>query len=397
MLILFFITTISSSLILPAWQNSDEPFHYIYIKTLLHENRLPTHTETYQAAHPPVYYSLSALWALPFKSKSPGFLDHWIRFLSVLMGLGALFFIYLLGRDCLDDAWLASGIVAVAAANPAFMVMCSVLNNDPCTFFFSAAAIYLIIRWTRNGGSIRSAALCALAVGLCCLVKFSSTLLVLFFVFYYLLHPENRKRKWMQVFGELFVFGAVFLVVCSWWFILGYLRIGDKVFFNPVTALDPHPLYIPANMYWFAKINMLNFWMPMDYLRGYPVNIPVAIKAGYLGLSCMGIVLILLCILRYLNREANFQKHLVISFAAMILTYIVQMHFLNMKFPVAQARYMFIILGPVLALALIPLKEVLKTRFVHVMYFVAAGGFAMNLIWIFLYFSGIEPPNFHVQ
>ena len=395
-LVLFFIAAAGSCFTLPDWQSSDEPFHYYYVKILLHEHRLPSHQETYQAAHPPVYYGLAALWALPFKSADAGFLDNWIRLLSVFLGLGTLGFVYLIGRDGTGSAWAGVCMAALVAGNPAFLALSSVVSNDSCVFFACACAIWLMIKSAHSGGGVKSAALCGLAAGLCCLTKISSTILIPFFFVYYCFHPDVRARGAVSAAAEFAMFCGAALVLCSWWFILGYLRIGDKVLFNPVSALNPNPLYIPENFLWFMKMNMLNFWLPMDYLRGGPAGAPMAIKAGYFGASCLGLLLVLRSAIRVFKQENPRARHLVAASAAACLVFLVQMCMFNMKVPVAQARYAFTILGPVTLLAAISLKDIAGKWFPHTTVAVAIAGLGMNMVWAFVCFAGMAPLPFHI-
>jgi len=164
---LFFVVCVCYSLCTPRWLYADEPFHYYYIKAIMHEGRLPTHTESYEAAHPPLYYLAATAWSLPFKEKYAGFLDNWIRLLSALMGAATVFVIYRIGRDCLDAPWLGAGMAVFAAANPVLAVTGSVISNDIAVILASNTAMYLMLRMCRNGGAVKTDAICGAAAGVC--------------------------------------------------------------------------------------------------------------------------------------------------------------------------------------------------------------------------------------
>jgi len=395
LLALFFVTAVCYSLLLPDWQNSDEPFHFIYIRTLVKEHRFPRHEETYQAAHPPLYYTVAAAWAYPFRNRTSGFLDNWIRLLSVLMGTVTIFIIYRTGRDFLDSEWLGACMATLAAVNPSFVVMNSVVNNDAGVILACTATFYLMLRWTAEGGSMKAAVLSGIAAGICCLVKISANLMVVFFCVYYFFLPGNLRRGWFKVISELAVFALVFLAVCAWWTILGYYRIGDRILFNPVTELNPNPLHIPVNLFWFARISMSNVWMPMDYLRGFPHDVHVVMKILYFGASCVcaGLIAASLPLSRKLDR---FRRHIIMLFAFSLLVYLAQMYVYNLKIHVAQARYMFIIISPVAAMISFSLSELAGRRFRAVVFFSCAGGFAIHCIWAFVYIANIAGPGFNI-
>jgi 4-amino-4-deoxy-L-arabinose transferase-like glycosyltransferase len=391
----FFAMAIIFSICIPTWQNSDEPFHYYYVKYLLRDHRLPTRDETYQAAHPPLYYLMATAWTEPFKNRGPDFMDKWIRIMSALMGTATVYFLYRIGRDCFGSAWTGAAMAVFAAVNPMFVCASSVLNNDIGVIFSTTVALFLItFLLNKKGGSPRTALICGIAAGVCCLFKISANFLPLFFVFIYLFHPTNRGRGFVRLSREIFIFFVAFAAVCAWWYIRGYFIIGDKLVYNFDKAYPPNPLYVPSNFFWFAKNIMLSLWLPNDYLRGEPSNLPLAMKLFYFGLSGIIIFLVGLCVFKYCKKLAPIQKHLVSGFLFCLILFLLQQVVLNMKLPNAQARYMFPMYCALALVIVIPLKEAAGQRFPKAVIIAAAIGMIFNLIWAFALLLPCPGPSF---
>ncbi len=393
--ILFFAAALACSLRIPVWLNSDEPFHFIYISTILNERRMPTHQETYQAAHPPAYFLAAAAWDLPFRNKSKSAQDHWVRVLSALMGAVTIYLLFLIGKNGLGSAALGAAMAAFAALSPAFLVMNSVVNNDPAAILACTAAIYLILKLTREKAGFRAAALCGAAAGACCLVKINANFLPVFFVVFYFFHPANSGKPRVRVVAEIAVFCAVFLAVATPWYIAGYLRIGNKILFNPVTALKPNPLYVPANLFWFLKTHALNFWLPNDYLRGNPMGLPTAIKIAYLSLSAVCAALAVAGIVAAVGLKDKLRRHILLSFGFCTLIYLAQQASLNMQMPVAQARYAFIMIAPMAALVMSPFTKLKPASFEKIVYASAATALLLQAVWLLIFLAGLTPPPFN--
>lgn len=392
----FLAIAVLYSLMMPAWLNSDEPFHYKYVKIIQTERRVPKHNETYQAAHPPLYYSVAAVWGLPFRSASSDTQNHWLRLMSVVFGTFTILIIYRIGRDALGSPALGAGMAAFAAINPAFVVMNSVVNNDTAAILACSAAIYLILMINRNGGGVWRAAACGAASGLCCLVKINANLIPVFFLFFYALHPGNRTRRASAVCMEIVVYFLVFAALASSWFVAGYLNLGDRVFFNPVNETSPNYLHIPGNLLWFVKTHALNFWIPQDYLRGYPMNLPFILKLLYFIMSAIVILLATAGLVWAARAKPGLERHAMLSFYICAVVYLAQMAVYNAQMPVAQARYAYIIIAPIAAMAAAPAKRLLGARFGAFLFVCVIVGFALHLAWSLWLMRSIGPMPFTV-
>lgn len=393
----FFAVAVLYSRCIPLWMNSDEPFHYYYIKTIMNERRLATHEDTYEAAQPPLYYAAAAVWAAPFSGAKPDFLDRWLRLFSVVLGTLVLYVMYRIGRDCFGDGWLGAGMALFAAANPMFAAASAVVNNDIAVTLACSAAIYFILKTTARGGGFAAAAACGAAAGAACLVKFNASLLVPFFCLFYFFHPELRPRPWTRRVAEIAVFCLVCAAVCAWWYAWRYASIGNSLNLNPDLTLKPTPLYLPGNFAWFVKANMMNFWLPQDYLRGYPVNFPFAGKLLYFGLSAACVVAAVFCVARTRRSLPAPQRSAIVWFVFCFAAFLGQMFLVNLTVEAAQARYMFTILAPAALLVILPFRQWLGQKLIPAFIAAAALALASHLVWALVFLLPIKGPNFVIN
>lgn len=397
LVVAFAVVAVCYALSIPPWQNSDEPFHYFYVKALLYEKRLPTHDETYQSAHPPLYYAMAAVWALPFKGRDARFLDVWIRLLSVVLGAVSVYFLFRIGRDCFGSAEAGFGMAVLAAVNPMFAAASAVVNNDAGVIFASTIALYVMLFAMRKPGGPRAVVVCGVAAGVSCLFKINANFLPVFFCIFYFFHPENRGRGRAVLAAEVALFCAVFLAVCSWWYILGFFRLGDGVLFNPLGECVPNPLYVPANAYWFVKTMMLNFWLVNDYLRGAPYGLPMVLKALYFGMSVVLVLVVAACVVPALKKMDGTRRHQLFGMFFCLVLFLGQQYKLNsMVGSVAQARYVFVMYAAVAAVVILPLREVAGAWFEKIILVACTAGFLLHFVWIFLYLRHISEINFGI-
>lgn len=395
-LLVFFVVSVIYSQTIPVWQNSDEPFHYYYIASLLYDHKLPDQETTYQSTHPPMYYMMAAVWTLPFKNKPIEFRLFWIRLLSAVMGTISVYYIYLFGKEAFDSGWIGAAMASLAVINPMFVCASAVCNNDIGVIMACSIALFLMINLLKNGGNKKTAAICGLAAGICCLFKITASYLPPFFIFLYVFHSSNRGRKLFDIIGELIIFVIFFSLVCGWWYIIGYMNIGDLILFNRPAGLYPTPLYVPSNFIWFTKSMMMTFWLPHDYLRGQPAAAPMVLKLLYVSLSAIIIFLSGFCLFRTRNKLSISHRHMINCCFAGLMIYLTQEAIHNMSLPTAQARYMFHMYGLLAAVVVLPISGIKECTLVKGVIGVTVAGIVLHLIWAFVYFLPCLPPPFVV-
>jgi 4-amino-4-deoxy-L-arabinose transferase-like glycosyltransferase len=208
----------------PIFEASDEIWHYAVVRELVTHHKLPVQTpgqETtwvQEGSQPPLYYLLGALVTAgvdisdyeenrilnPFpKIGRPGATDnvnlvahppgqspmqggttlavYLIRWLSLLMGAGTVYFAWRLartlapGRDAL--ALLAAALVAF---NPMVIFINASVNNDNLLMLLSTLSLWLIARELTDPSGLRwrDTLLLSIAIGLAMLTKLSGAILL---------------------------------------------------------------------------------------------------------------------------------------------------------------------------------------------------------------------------
>jgi 4-amino-4-deoxy-L-arabinose transferase-like glycosyltransferase len=196
-LVLFILLGIIYALITPAFEASDELWHYPMIRHLADGNPLPVQVFDpelagpwkQEASQPPLYYYLGAAltfwidasdmdsvrWENPHVDNGiitadgntnlvvhDPMLDPWqgtllairiIRFASVLMGAVTVYFTYRIAKEVLPERpEIALGAAAAVAFNPMFLFISGAVNNDNLVIPLATLALFLMIRLVRNAG-----------------------------------------------------------------------------------------------------------------------------------------------------------------------------------------------------------------------------------------------------
>jgi len=202
------------SVVTPSWEAFDEWGHYLYVRRVIEERRLPSvvspasGSEVEMRIQPPLFYVLAAVatcWVRMDSEAEPVVNAWWsyggntqtgvnmmvhssgrptpcpdctsssliaIRLLSALLGTVAVWLAYCLGSLLFPDRpALALSATAVTAFTPTFVFLGSVVNNDIGAAVFGVAAVYYLARWLVLRGWWGDAALFLLCYGLAALTK----------------------------------------------------------------------------------------------------------------------------------------------------------------------------------------------------------------------------------
>ncbi len=274
LLLLFFLTGIAYSLVVPPFETPDEIYHYAFARHLATGNGLPiqgpekTGPWEHEGSQPPLYYSLVGLVTMGIDQSDfdeiavlnpranlgnplyPGNKNLTLysaqqrplrgvnlavrmgRWLSVLLGTLTVLLTYLLSRYAFPgDRWsrlLTTGLVATI---PQFTFISASVSNDSIVSASSTAVLaYLavlserarrqrLIRWWEWVGL-------GLLLGLAALSKLQGLGLLPLTGIIVLLIARMQKDWWVILRAGLLLAGPV-LVVAGWWYVRNWQLYGD--------------------------------------------------------------------------------------------------------------------------------------------------------------------------
>jgi hypothetical protein len=317
----FVIVGVVYAVVTPLFEVSDELWHYPMVKRLAGGLGLPVQDSAnvgpwrQEGSQPPLYYAVMALatrwidtgdigqvrWLNPHADNgiitsdgNNNIVVHtsreawpWhgaalavrlVRLLSVLLGAGVVYFTYRLALELAPGQYaLALAAAAFAGFTPMFVFISASVNNDTLAVFFSAAALWLMAKWIKEGERkkeeerrekeagrrwstlpIRELVLMGAILGGAALSKESALglfPLVGAVVLYAHLKAagffDRDRFAWRAVrlslipcaLSLLLVFGFAALV-CGWWYWRNYQLYGDWLGWNAFVAIvgkRPHP------------------------------------------------------------------------------------------------------------------------------------------------------------
>ncbi len=287
------------AVVTPLFEISDELWHYPMVKTLADGNGLPVQDPAnvgpwrQEGSQPPLYYLLMGFitrwidtgdiaqvrWINPHadnglitQDRNNNIVIHtnrenwpWsgavlairlIRLLSVLLGVGTVYFTYRLALELMPEQYgLALASAAFAAFTPMFLFISASVNNDNLAIFCSAGALWLLARWLRSPPQKIGWPHIWLGVLLGCGALSKQSALGLWPIAGAVLVYAQFSRKkhevsnplgfgiWRLGFEILIVFGLA-LLLSFWWYWRNYQLYGDWLGWNTFIAIvgrRPHP------------------------------------------------------------------------------------------------------------------------------------------------------------
>ncbi|TET52058.1 MAG: DUF2029 domain-containing protein, partial [Anaerolineales bacterium] len=154
---------------------------------------------------------------------------HLIRLLSVLCGAGTVAGVFLVAGEILPTRpGVALASAAVAAFNPLFIFISSVVNNDATAACLCTLALWLAIRSARLGFTRKRLIGLGVVVGLALLSKVSALALLILAALALLLTWLRERDRRALLTGGLTVVGLATLVA-AWWYIRNWALYGDPL------------------------------------------------------------------------------------------------------------------------------------------------------------------------
>ncbi len=245
----------------PVFEANEELWHFGYIEHLRETGSLPEQDiyrrDTVFRQHgsqPPLYYALMALATAPFSledlevyrrlnphvtASQPGAFGNKnlvahdesqarfggaglavlaIRVIGLLLGAGAIVFVYKIG-ELLAPQRLTVAFVAAAITglNPMFIFVTASVNNDSLAMLLNGAIVWLLLRLLRDGFSLRYTFAIALLFAFTSLTKLTGLALApIALGVAVAAFRKTRDRGGLQTY--LYVLALLWLLIAGWWF-----------------------------------------------------------------------------------------------------------------------------------------------------------------------------------
>ena len=315
----FFVLGLLYGVMNPTMEGPDEICHYPYIAHLadgrglpIQDPRNPTLMEQ-EASQPPLYYALMAalsFWiddsdlpsvrylnphaqiGIPLAQDNKNILIHrreferfpwrgtvlavhWVRFWSLLMGVGTLGCLYALAKRALpQQPEIALGALVLAAFNPQFIFISASVNNDNLVILLSTAALGVMARWAQGERSLKTLGIGGALIGLACLSKLSALGLVPLAGLALALHPAQTAwvayrrtgrirckflRRWL---GEYALVIGIAALLAGWWYLRNWALYGDPTGLNAMLDVFGKRTHQPtlAEMWDEFRGLRISFW-----------------------------------------------------------------------------------------------------------------------------------------
>ncbi len=273
LILVYLLLGVIYSFATPVFEASDEIWHYPVVREIRNQHQLPVQTPgektdwAQEGSQPPLYYTLAALLTIgvddgdyeavmirnPFvKAGIPGtpdnvnFIAHppgqgpWqggtvlavylIRWLSLLMGAGTVYFSWRLARTVYPRM---SGVALLAAAivafNPMTIFINASVNNDALMMLLTTATLWLLadeLMAGKPGVRLGRTLLLGALLGMAALTKVSA-LMLLPATALALTLVAWRQRDWRSWFVRGIILVLMIGLIAGWWYVRNWQLYGD--------------------------------------------------------------------------------------------------------------------------------------------------------------------------
>lgn len=330
LLVLFGVLAAVYSVTTPLFEAPDEVWHFSFIHAVATMGELPVQSTEVknvwlrESGQPPLYHWLAAQMVRPFPladfpdivyfnpnhpfvtsfsdSLTPNLFIHTsqeaypyqgavlaahvARLLSVVWGVGAVWGVYAVMRQVWpQQREMALWATAVAAFNPAFLFISSVINNDITVACLAIWVMWSLIRYVQEKPTHSDNARLGLLLGLALLSKLSALALLPLTAVALLLRWRDERDNRRLLTSAAIIYGLA-AALAGWWFARNWLLYGDLLGWSAwFVNINTHTLT------WTALLGQLgdvgrSFWQP------YPGLFPEAVFTGlavWVGLATVGL------------------------------------------------------------------------------------------------------------
>ena len=269
---------------IPPGEGVDEAAHLDYVRHVKEKRALPIQPVTREAGvevwmghHPPLYYVLGALaiswtdtgdfdkafrpnphfvWRENDGRNGWNVMSHFgqdefpwhgsvlslqiMRLLGVALACVALYAIYRSAELMFPEhPWIALGVAAVVAFNPAFIFMSSTVHHDVLQMTIFALAVWWLMRFLKKPERPYDAILAGLLVGAAMLTKLSGLALALVMGLA-LFAQALRDQDWRSFVRRSLVSYGTALLLAGWWYLRNLLLYGDMLGWRMFLNIHSH-------------------------------------------------------------------------------------------------------------------------------------------------------------
>jgi hypothetical protein len=328
-LAVYLVLALWYSLASPLYEPTDELRHFRYVRHLVAFRELPVQGAgaRAQSHHPPLYYALGALtirwvpipeevyyeppgnpywgyryWEVSDDNKNqyihgaqerPPFRGivlgvYLVRWLTMLMGAGAVWLTYCLGLEIASGVpLLATGGAALVALNPQFIYLSGAVNNDVPAALCSAAVMLVCVRVLRRGPRFQTDVVLGVLLGLALLTKFNLLVLLGLVLLVHLIAAWRTRSAWVFIRGGL-VTVVLVVLIAGWWFWRNQVLYGDLTGVNKVNELWAGTE--PSESWWSLWQSLPYLWSSLWGRFGFgQVPLPQPVYQGLLALCTIGL------------------------------------------------------------------------------------------------------------
>lgn len=358
------------AVLIPPWQNPDEPAHYNYVRQLA-EGRLPVieptdwdaalvpippdrrdppvERMTYEDHQPPLFYALS----LPVYELSGGSLLA-LRLFALALGGVAVIFAYATAQAIFPaQRSLAAFTAAGFALLPQHVFVLSGYNNDALAALLIAAVLWQSVRLLRAEHPPNRLALVALAatVGLGLWTKATAYLTLPLAAYAAWFAPARMVRE--RLLRAVLVGGVACALAVPWWArnlalyggldFLGLQAHNVAVVGQPTTAEWVAQYGIEGLLLRLARTTFQSFWGQFGWMS---VLFSERVYLALLGLTLLSTLLFILWWARRSRTLPTAQRQPLTLLALLALGTVLAFAWYNLQFVQHQGRYLYPALIP---------------------------------------------------
>jgi hypothetical protein len=266
----------------PSYWGPDEDYHFMYVESLAHEHRLispdrPLYTAEYSivtdatqfnaygsggrtdfhgdpkavlhrlsrlpasartpnvvgrgvgVVHPPLYHAVGALADLATDGKSGPTRMFWVRMVSALFGVLAIYGAWLLGAQVFRRRWPPLVVAFVVATQPMLGYLSGLVNHDIAVTAFYTLSLALICFLLRTPAAPRQGLWLGLAISLALLVKATALVLVPIAALALVFQALAYDRRWRTALHSAALAAGTIVVLAGWWYVHSRLSYGTFV------------------------------------------------------------------------------------------------------------------------------------------------------------------------